>query len=126
MKEKLLTKKHSLMTTHQPSQLIEEFKNFVHSSCVDCTQIESYSSLHKGIIKMYFGARRVEIDYKNKIVKAEIPVSDFEYTTVSFECQEIDRFLASCVKTDQRSLNFYKNSLHYYGKELNTSFSQVA
>lgn len=103
------------MTTFQPSELIEEFKSFIHSSCKDCeTELDKYSSLHKGIIKMYFGARRVDIDYKQQSIQAEIPISDSEFTTVNFECQDLDRFLTSCLKKDKRSLNFYQNSLKYY------------
>ena len=114
------------MTTFQPQEIIEEFKNFIHISCSDCsTADEQYGSLHKGIIKMYFGARRVEIDYANSVVKAEIPISDHEYTTISFECQELDRFLSSCIKKDKRSLNFYQNSMTYYSHEIQET-AQVA
>ena len=109
------------MTTFQPSQLIEEFKSFVHTSCQNSGEaLNHYNSLHKGIIKMYFSARKVEIDYEKSIVKAEIPVSDYRYTTISFECQDLDRFLSSCIRNDKRSLNFYKSCLNYY------SLSQVA
>ncbi|GAB2764445.1 hypothetical protein [Salinimicrobium soli] len=101
------------MITTQPSQIIEEFKNFVHSSCLDCSN-NAFSSLHKGIIKMYFAARKVDIDYENKVVKAEIPISDHEYTTVSFECLDLERFLSSCIKNDNRSLKFYQSALNYY------------
>ena len=110
------------MTTLQPSEIIDEFKNFIHSSCSDCT--ENFSSLHKGIIKMYFGARNVEIDYEKCTIKAEIPMSDSEYTTLNFDCQDLDQFLSSCLKKDKRSLNFYKNALNYYG--FSENFSQVA
>ena len=114
------------MTSFQPSQIIEEFKNFIHNSCTNCeTEIEKFSSLHKGIIKMYFGARRVEIDYNLQTIKAEIPVSDYEYTTVNFECQDLDRFLSSCIKKDKRSLNFYQSSLNYYN-HVPGNLSQVA
>lgn len=103
------------MTSFQPSELIEEFKNFIHTSCTDCEdELDKYCSLHKGIIKMYFSARRVEIDYKHQSIKAEIPMSDYEYTTVNFEYQDLDQFLTSCLKKDKRSLNFYRNSLKYY------------
>ena len=109
------------MTTFQPAQLIEEFKNFVHTTCQNSGEaLKDYSSLHKGIIKMYFSARKVEIDYEKSIVKAEIPVSDHHYTTICFECQDLDRFLSSCIRKDKRSLNFYQSSLNYY------NLSQVA
>ncbi|WP_029035786.1 hypothetical protein [Salinimicrobium terrae] len=114
------------MTSFQPSQIIEEFKNFIHISCTDSeTGLDKFSSLHKGIIKMYFNARRVEIDYKNHVIKAEIPMSDFEYTTVNFECQDLNRFLSSCIKKDKRSLNFYQSSLNYYN-HVPGALSQVA
>jgi hypothetical protein len=103
------------MTSFQPSQIIEEFKNFIHISCTDCIEDEhTYSSLHKGIIKMYFAARKVEIDYENHTIQAEIPISDHQYTTVNFECQDLSRFLSSCVKNDRRCLKFYQSALNYY------------
>lgn len=102
------------MTVFQPSEIIQEFKNFIHSSCLNCDEESTYSSLHKGIIKMYFGARKVDIDYKNQMIKAEIPISDHEYTVVNFECQDLDRFLSSCLKKDKRSLSFYQSALNYY------------
>ncbi|MFD2517664.1 hypothetical protein [Salinimicrobium flavum] len=109
------------MTTLQPSQILQEFKNFIRTSCSDFPGTSAtYSSLHKGIIKMYFQARNVEIDYEKQVVTAEIPVTEKEYTTVSFECIDLERFLSSCIKNDKRSLNFYRSSLNYY------SLSQVA
>lgn len=65
---------------------------------------------------MYFAAREVEIDYKKKIVKAEIPMNTSEYTTVAFECQDMERFIKSCIKNDKKSLLFYQNALTYYGE----------
>ena len=114
------------MTSFQPSQIIEQFKNFIHDSCATCeTEMDKYSSLHKGIIKMYFGARRVEIDYKQQLIKAEIHMAPHQYTTVNFECQDLDRFLSSCLKNDKRSLNFYQSSLNYYN-HTPKALSQVA
>lgn len=110
------------MTSFQPSQILEEIKSFIHSSC---SEMDKYSSLHKGIVKMYFGARRVEIDYENHTIKAEIPMSDYQYTTVNFECQDLERFLSSCVKNDKRSLNFYQSCLNYYNHAPG-ALSQVA
>ena len=109
------------MTAFQPAEIINEFKNFIHNSCTNCTGTNAiYNSLHKGIIKMYFEARKVEIDYDNKVINAEIPVTDKEFTSVSFECLDLERFLTSCLKNDKRSLNFYQSALNYY------SLSRVA
>lgn len=109
------------MTAFQPAEILSEFKNFIHNSCTDSTGANAiYNSLHKGIIKMYFQARNVEIDYDNKIINAEIPVTDKEFTSVSFECLDMERFLTSCLKNDKRSLTFYQSALNYY------SLSRVA
>lgn len=103
------------MTTFQPSVIIEEIKNLVSYSCNDGSQGDaSFSSLHKGMIKLYFEARSVEINYENKIVKVEIPVTTREYTSVSFECQDLERFIKSCVRSDKKSLKYYQNALTYY------------
>ncbi len=103
------------MTTLQPSEILNEFKNLVSRSCTNCTGTNSiYTSLHKGILKMYFEARNVEIDYEKKVIKTEIPVTQNEFTTVSFECQDLARFLTSCIKQDKRSLTFYQSALSYY------------
>lgn len=103
------------MTAFQPSEIIEEVKNLVSYSCNDCPEGSApFSSLHKGLVKVYFEAKHVEIDYENQKVKVELPVTATEYTTVSFDCQNLERFLNSCVKTDKKSLLYYQNVLSYY------------
>lgn len=103
------------MTTSRPSAIIEEVKNLVSYSCNDCQEGgSSFSSLHKGLVKVYFEARNVEIDYKNQKVKVELPITPTDYTKVSFDCQNLERFLKSCVKTDKKSLLYYQNVLAYY------------
>lgn len=103
------------MRTIQPSEILQEVNNLVSNSCIDGSGAGSaFSSLHKGIVKLYFEARKVEIDYENSIITAEIPISARDFTTVSFECQDLERFLKSCIKADKRSLMFYQNVLTYY------------
>lgn len=109
------------MTTIQPSVILDEVNSLVSQSCSEGTGCANrFTSLHKGIIKMYFEAKEVEIDYRKGIISAEIPVSATEYTTVSFEYQDLERFLKSCIKKDKRSLTYYQNVLTYY------SMSRVA
>ena len=103
------------MTTIQPSAILEEVNNLVSNSCIDGSGAGStFGSLHKGIIKLYFQAKNVEIDYAKSTITAEIPISERDFTTVSFECQDLERFLKSCIKKDKRSLMFYQNVLAYY------------
>lgn len=109
------------MNTTQPSVLLEEVKNLVSYSCNGAKESGSpFTSLHKGLVKLYFEARNVEIDYQNAIVNVEIPVGENHYTQVSFECQDLERFLRSCVRADKKSLLYYQNVISYY------SISEVA
>lgn len=109
------------MTTFQPTVILEELKNLVSYSCNDCTKGDSpFTSFHKGMVKIYFEARSVDIDYKNQIVKIDIPVTATEYTSVSFECLDLEKFFQSCIKSDKKSLMYYQNVLTYY------SFLKVA
>lgn len=101
------------MINCQSFDIIKAFKRFLQDSCTPDKEL-SYSSLHRGIIKMYFGARDVDIDYKTSLIKAEIPKSDLQYTLVSFEFEDLDEFLSSCIENDKRSLNFYQSVLKYY------------
>ena len=103
------------MNPTQPSTILEEVKNLVTYSCHGSKETGSpFTSLHKGLVKLYFEARNVEIDYQNQIVKVEIPVAANNYTSVSFECQDLERFLRSCVRSDKKSLLYYQNVLSYY------------
>lgn len=104
------------MTTSQPSSsIIEEIKNLLAYSCNEGQKTgASFSSLHKGLVKVYFEAKNVEIDYDRHKVKVDLPITPTEYTKVSFDCQDLERFLKSCIKTDKKSLLYYQNVLAYY------------
>lgn len=103
------------MTTSQPSVIIEELKSLIIYSCNEGQQTgSSFLSLHKGLVKVYFEARNVEIDYETQKVKADLPITPTQYTKVSFDCQNLERFLKSCIKNDKKSLLYYQNVLAYY------------
>ena len=103
------------MNTSQPSVILEEVKNLVTHSCTGSIEKGSpFTSLHKGLVKLYFEARNVEIDYQKQMVHLEIPVGENHYTSVSFECQDLERFLRSCIRSDKKSLMYYQNVLSNY------------
>lgn len=103
------------MPTFVPSVIIDEVKNLLTYSCSQLNEKDSpFLSLHKGLVKLYFEARNVEIDYVNQKMKVEIPINKKEYTTICFDCQDLERFLKSCLRSDKRSLVYYQNVLSYY------------
>ena len=103
------------MNPSQPAAILEEVKNLVTYSCKASMEVDSpFTSFHKGLVKVYFEARNVEIDYQRQIIRVEIPITETGYTTVSFDCQDLERFLRSCVRSDKKSLLYYQNVLTYY------------
>ena len=66
------------------------------------------------IIKKYFDAKNVQINYKEHTVDLQIPVGKRKYTGITFECQDLERFLKSCLKTDEKSISFYHEALNHY------------
>ncbi len=103
------------MTTNQPTSVLEEIKDLIANSMNNySTGYPDLSKMHKKIIKKYFEARNIVIDYSKQTVKMEIPVGKNQYTSLTFECQELQRFLESCLKTDEGSIDFYQDLLNRY------------
>jgi hypothetical protein len=70
--------------------------------------------MHRAIIKKYFDAKNVKINYKEQTVDLKIPVGKRKYTGITFECQDLERFLKSCLKKDEKSMDFYQEILNHY------------
>lgn len=70
--------------------------------------------MHRTILKKYFEARNVKINYEEQTIDLDLPVGKKKYTSITFECQELERFLKSCLKKDEKSLYFYQSLLTEY------------
>lgn len=96
-------------------QLIDEIKNLITYSVHNRDMENSnFTTLHRAIIKKYFEAKNVTINYEEHSVDMKLPVGEKKYTSITFECQDIERFLKSCLKKDEKSLFFYQNLLTQY------------
>lgn len=104
-----------LMTRLTTPQLIDEIKNLITYS-VHNRELENsnFPGMHRAIIKKYFEAKQVNINYEENTVDLKLPVGENKYTSITFECQNIERFLKSCLKKDEKSLFFYQNLLNQY------------
>ena len=97
------------------SNIIEEVKNLISHSIVKSNyRDENFSTLHRAIIKKYFESKNVKINYQDQSVDMDLPVGNRKYTRITFECQELERFLMACIKEDEKSLHFYDNILTQY------------
>ncbi|MDT0643389.1 hypothetical protein RM553_11155 [Zunongwangia sp. F363] len=101
--------------TFTPTELIEEVKNLISFSISNLEAEKSnFTIMHRAIIKKYFEAKNVKIDYEKQQVEMQIPVGRKKYTRITFECQNIERFLKACLKEDEKNLYFYQDLLSHY------------
>ncbi|MCM8568767.1 hypothetical protein NE848_05220 [Gramella jeungdoensis] len=103
------------MSTFTTPEIIDEVKNLISYS-INNRNLENsnFQTMHRAIIKKYFEAKHVNIDYENQTIDMQLPVGGRRYTNITFECQDIERFLKSCLKKDEKSLFFYQSLLTHY------------
>lgn len=101
--------------TYDSQSILEEVKSLIAYSISHQQQQEAvFDTMHRAIIKKYFEAKNVRINYDDQSVDLDIPVGKREYTKITFECQDLECFLSSCLKKDEKSLFFYQNMLIQY------------
>ncbi|WP_010231639.1 hypothetical protein [Gillisia marina] len=95
--------------------ILEDVKNLISYSITNQDIDNSkFESLHKAILKRYFDAKNIKINYKDQTVDLNLPVAKGKFTPITFECLDLNGFLQSCLKADENSLYFYQNLLTHY------------
>ena len=114
-KYELLTLMNVIMSTTTPTAIIDEVKNLISFSITN-PEVENakFEDLHKTIIKKYFDAKDIKIDYKAQTIDLKLPMSNSKYTHITFECLDLNGFLQSCIRSDEGSLYFYQKLLAHY------------
>jgi sensor domain CHASE-containing protein len=114
-KNGLLTLMKVIMSTTTPTAIIDEVKNLISYSITN-PEVENakFEDLHRSIIKRYFDARNIKIDYMAQTIDLKLPMSNSKYTNITFECLDLSSFLQSCIRSDEGSLSFYQNLLAHY------------
>ena len=104
-----------IMSTTTPTAIIDEVKNLISYSITN-PEVENakFEDLHRSIIKRYFDARNIKIDYMAQTIDLKLPMSNSKYTNITFECLDLSSFLQSCIRSDEGSLSFYQNLLAHY------------
>lgn len=103
------------MRNFTPNEILEDVKNLISYSITNLEVDNSkFESLHKAIIKQYFDAKSVKINYKDQVVDIKLPIAKGKYIPITFECLELNSFIQSCLKKDENSLYFYQNLLSHY------------
>jgi len=103
------------MSDFTPNEILEDVKNLISYS-INNIEIDNskFESLHKAIVKRYFDAKSVKINYTDNLVDLKLPLSKGKYIPITFECLDLSSFLQSCLKKDESSLYFYQNLLTNY------------
>lgn len=103
------------MSISPPTAIIDEVKNLISYSITN-PEVENtkFEDLHRSIIKRYFDARDIKIDYKAQTINLKLPISNTKCTQITFECLDLSGFLQSCIRSDKGSLYFYRNLLAHY------------
>ena len=98
-----------------PPEIFDKVKSLIsHTIHTEHLGNPNFELVHRAIIKKYFEAKNVSIDYAAEIVIMDIPVGKKKYTKITFECQDLERFLKSCLKKDDKSISFYKQIVSHY------------
>lgn len=103
------------MNTTTYPEILDDVKNLISNSIIKKNLEKSnFQTLHRAIVKKYFDAKHVNIDYEAQTVDMQLPVGHKKYTSITFECLDLERFLQSCLKKDEKSLFYYQNLLNQY------------
>lgn len=103
------------MNNYTPDLIVDEIKNLISYSISNKeTDCKKFESLHREILKRYFEAKDIQINYLAQTIDLKLPMSNSNYTGITFECLDLNGFLQSCVKCDEQNIYFYQNLLTQY------------
>ncbi|QYA24381.1 hypothetical protein G3I01_02275 [Gramella sp. MT6] len=103
------------MNTITTPEIIDQVKDLISYSIINKNVEKSnFQTMHRALVKKYFDAKHVNIDYQEQTIDLKLPVGQNKYTQITFECQNIERFLKSCLKKDDKSIFFYQSLLNHY------------
>jgi len=114
-------------------KILLELDNLISLSCKSPKSLKKYEELHIVLLKKYYNAADVHIDYHRHRVKMDIVTDDsfydpnkvnthlpILYTNLLFD--NLRSFLGSCVDKDEKSIGFYSQLLSSFtDKKLATS-----
>ncbi|MCF4100199.1 hypothetical protein L1I30_00830 [Gillisia sp. M10.2A] len=103
------------MRNFNPHLVIDEVKNLISYS-ISNPEVDKlkFEQLHIAIVKKYFNAKNIHINYIDQTIDLKLPVSNDQYNSINFECLNLSQFLQSCLKSDDESIHFYQNLLNRY------------
>lgn len=111
-------------------RVLVELEKLISLSCKNPNGSKKYEDLHIALLKKYYNATNVTIDYHRHRIKMEVIEDDSLYdpktvntylptfyTNLLFN--NLCKFLISCVEKDNKSIGFYTQLLNSFRKSNN-------
>lgn len=106
-------------------RILMELENLISLSCKNAKRSKKYEQLHVAILKKYYNATDVTIDYHRNRIAMNIVMDDKIYnprevntylptlhTNLLFN--SLKKFLRSCIEKDDKSIGFYAQLLNTF------------
>src|SRR6056297_1963383 len=103
-------------------RIIMELERLISQSCAERRRTGKFTQLHIALLKKYYNAADVSIDYHRHRIKMDVVTDDsiydpkkvnthlpILYTNLLFD--NLKNFLSSCIDRDERSIGFYSQLL---------------
>lgn len=109
-------------------RILMEFENLISVSCKNAEKSKEIEQLHIALLKKYYNATDVHIDYHRHRITLDIIMDNKAYKArqvntylpilpVNLSFDNLRKFLKSCVEKDEKSLGFYAQLLQSFAKE---------
>lgn len=109
-------------------KITTEIENLISNSCATQQATDKFKNLHIALLKKYYNAADVSIDYHRKRVKMDIVLDDSQYDPQKVNTyiptlhanllyKNLRQFLKSCIEKDTKSLGFYASLLRTFTKK---------
>lgn len=109
-------------------RVLSEFEALISSSCPNRKVPQEFKNLHVAILKKYYNASEVSIDYHRKRVAMEIVLDDSTYNPKKINTylptlhanllfQNLKDFLKASLESDTKSIAFYASLLRSYANK---------
>jgi hypothetical protein len=111
-----------------PIRIRTEIENLISKSCANQQATDKFESLHVALLKKYYNAADVTIDYHRRRVEMDIVMDDTQYDPQKVNTyiptlhanllfKNLKDFLKSCIEMDAKSLGFYAGLLRTFTKK---------
>ena len=105
-----------------------EIENLISKSCANQQSTKKYEPLHVALLKKYYNAADVSIDYHRKRVAMDIVIDDRYYHPTKVNTRiptlhanllfkNLKDFLNTCIELDTKSIGFYAGLIRTFTKK---------